>query len=91
GGCGLPAAWADAPQWRILETGFGFGLNFLVAWEAWKTDPRRPRLLHFVSAEAFPVSADAMRQAMPREPGLRLLAEELATRFQGLLPGVHRL
>src|SRR5256885_8809850 len=34
GGCGLPAAWADAPQWRILETGFGFGLNFLVAWEA---------------------------------------------------------
>lgn len=91
GGCGLPAAWADAPQWRILETGFGFGLNFLVAWEAWKADPRRPRLLHFVSAEAFPVSADAMRQAMPREPGLRLLAEELATRFQGLLPGVHRL
>src|SRR5256885_9070938 len=49
GGCGLPAAWADAPQWRILETGFGFGLNFLVAWEAWKADPRRPRLLHFVS------------------------------------------
>ena len=91
GGCGLPAAWADAPQWRILETGFGFGLNFLVAWEAWKADPRRPRLLHFVSAEAFPVSADAMRQAMPREPGLRLLAEELAARFHGLLPGVHRL
>lgn len=91
GGCGLPQAWAGAPQWRILETGFGFGLNFLVAWHAWKADPQRPRLLHFVSAEAFPVSADAMRQAMPRDPGLRALAEELAAQFQGLLPGVHRL
>ena len=28
-GVGLPAAWAGQPQWRILETGFGFGLNFL--------------------------------------------------------------
>ncbi|MDR0226309.1 MAG: tRNA (5-methylaminomethyl-2-thiouridine)(34)-methyltransferase MnmD [Burkholderiaceae bacterium] len=91
GGCGLPAAWADAPQWRILETGFGFGLNFLAAWAAWKVDPRRPRLLHFVSAEAFPVSADALRQAMPHDPVLRPLAEELVLQFQGLLPGVHRL
>ena len=31
-GCGLPEAWAAQPQWRILETGFGFGLNFLTTW-----------------------------------------------------------
>ncbi len=55
GGCDLPAAWANAPQWRILETGFGFGLNFLTTWQAWRADPQRPRLLHFVSIEAFPV------------------------------------
>lgn len=91
GGCGLPAAWADAQQWRILETGFGFGLNFLVAWAAWKADAHRPRLLHFTSAEAFPVSADDMRRAMPEDPALRPLAEKLAQQFQGLLPGVHRL
>ena len=35
-GCGLPAAWAGAQQWRILETGFGFGLNFLATWAAWR-------------------------------------------------------
>ena len=57
GGCGLPAAWANTPQWRILETGFGFGLNFLVTWAAWKADPQRPRMLHFTSVEAYPVSA----------------------------------
>ena len=44
-GCGLPAAWAGQPQWTILETGFGLGLNFLVTWAAWKADPLRPRLL----------------------------------------------
>ena len=47
-GCGLPAAWAGQPCWRILETGFGLGINFLAAWRAWKDDPHRPRLLHFV-------------------------------------------
>ena len=60
-GCGLPAAWAGQPQWRILETGFGLGLNFLVTWAAWKADPLRARLLHFVSLEAFPASAAGCR------------------------------
>lgn len=64
GGCGLPAAWADTPQWRILETGFGFGLNFLVTWAAWKADPQRTRLLHFVSVEAFPVSREDLLQSL---------------------------
>ncbi|MBS7778547.1 FAD-dependent 5-carboxymethylaminomethyl-2-thiouridine(34) oxidoreductase MnmC [Acidovorax sp. CCYZU-2555] len=90
-GCGLPAAWADAAQWRILETGFGFGLNFLVTWAAWKADPARPRQLHFVSIEAYPVTQDDMRRAMPQDPTLRPLAEQLAAQFWGLLPGVHRL
>src|ERR1700749_3823486 len=56
-GCGLPQAWAGQAQWRILETGFGLGLNFLAAWRAWKDDPQRPRMLHFASIEAWPVSA----------------------------------
>lgn len=90
-GCGLPAAWGHQPQWRILETGFGFGLNFLVTWAAWKADPARPRLLHFVSTEAFPVTADDMRRAMPQDPALAPLAAQLAAQFWGLLPGVHRL
>jgi len=90
-GCGLPGAWADAAQWRILETGFGFGLNFLVTWAAWKADPARPRQLHFISIEAWPVTQNDMRRAMPQDPTLRPLAEQLAAQFWGLLPGVHRL
>lgn len=91
GGCGLPQAWAGAPQWRILETGFGFGLNFLATWAAWKADPMRPRLLHFVSVEAYPVSAEDMRRALPDDAQLRPLGQALAAQWWGLLPGVHRL
>ena len=66
GGCGLPGAWAGKPQWRILETGFGLGLNFLTAWQAWRDDPPRPRLLHFVSVEAWPVRPqDLLRAPRP--------------------------
>lgn len=90
-GCGLPAAWADQPQWRVLETGFGFGLNFLVTWAAWRADPQRPRLLHFISTEAWPVSAADLLRATTAHPELAPLAELLHAQWWGLLPGVHRL
>ncbi|PUA97320.1 tRNA 5-methylaminomethyl-2-thiouridine biosynthesis bifunctional protein [Acidovorax sp. 107] len=90
-GCGLPAAWAGQPQWRVLETGFGFGLNFLVTWAAWRADERRPRLLHFVSTEAWPVSAADLLRATAAHPELAPLAEQLHAQWWGLLPGVHRL
>lgn len=90
-GCGLPGAWAGQPQWRILEIGFGLGLNFLAAWRAWKDDAKRPHILHFVSVEAWPVcAADLVRSVAPY-PGLAPLAEELAAQWFGLMPGVHRL
>jgi len=90
-GCGLPLAWAGQPQWRILETGFGLGLNFLTTWAAWKQDPQRPSLLHFVSVEAWPVAAaDLLRSAAPY-PELVPLAQDLAQQWVGLVPGVHRL
>jgi len=90
-GCGLPGAWAGAAQWRILETGFGLGLNFLATWDAWRADPDRPRLLHFVSLEAWPVSSTDLLRAATRYPELLPLAEQLAAQYWGLLPGVHRL
>ncbi|NML45618.1 FAD-dependent 5-carboxymethylaminomethyl-2-thiouridine(34) oxidoreductase MnmC [Ramlibacter sp. G-1-2-2] len=85
--CGLPAAWAGQRQWRILETGFGLGLNFLAAWQAWRDDPARPGLLHFAAVEAHPVAASDLLLV---EPELAPLAAELAERWQGLTPGHHR-
>ena len=90
-GCGLPAAWGSQAQWRVLETGFGLGLNFLVTWAAWKADPLRPKLLHFVSTEAFPASADDVLRGVADHAELHPLALQLKAQLWGLLPGFHRL
>ena len=39
-GNSLPARWAGRPRFVILETGFGFGVNFLATWRAWRRDRR---------------------------------------------------
>lgn len=90
-GCGLPEAWAGQDQWRVLETGFGFGLNFLVTWAAWRADLARPRILHFISVEAWPVAAADLLRATAHHAELAPLAQQLHDQWWGLLPGVHRL
>ncbi|MBI5279122.1 MAG: FAD-dependent oxidoreductase [Burkholderiales bacterium] len=87
----MPAAWAGHEQWRVLETGFGAGMNFLATWRAWKEDPARPRLLHFASIEARPVSADELLHSAANFPELLELARQLARQWYGLLPGFHRM
>ena len=94
-GCGLPAAWAQQPQWRILDTGFASGaiagLDFLATWSAWRTDPARCQLLHYVATAAQVPSADMLRQQIAPSHPLAPLLAELAAQCWGLLPGVHRL
>jgi tRNA 5-methylaminomethyl-2-thiouridine biosynthesis bifunctional protein len=93
-GCGLlgpQALWRGAGSWAILETGFGLGLNFLAAWQAWRDDAQRPALLHFASVEAHPVDASDLAASAAAYPELAPLAAELARAWTGLLPGVHRL
>ena len=90
-GCGLPQAWARQPQWRVLETGFGLGLNFLATWQAWKDDPQRPALLHFASIEAHPVEATDLLRSAQDQPELAALAQELSLQWRDLGPGCHRM
>ncbi len=62
------SAWADAPRWRVLENGFGLGLNFLATWDLWRRDPRRPPVLVYEATEAFPpTAADIVRGAQAFE------------------------
>jgi tRNA 5-methylaminomethyl-2-thiouridine biosynthesis bifunctional protein len=83
--------WAAQPQWRVLETDFGRGHGFLSAWREWKEDPQRPRLLHFVSAQASPVAAGDLLRYAEGQPGLPPLASQLAAQWVDLTPGAHRL
>lgn len=101
-GCGLPERWRGTGQFTILETGFGLGLNFLATWAAWEADPQRCERLHFVSVEAFPVSAAEMVRAaqascLMRDTGaldparLQVLAQELAVAWQSLSESIQTL
>ncbi|MBS0413301.1 MAG: FAD-dependent 5-carboxymethylaminomethyl-2-thiouridine(34) oxidoreductase MnmC [Proteobacteria bacterium] len=96
-GCGLlpdadePAAWAGAPRWAVLETGFGLGLNFLATWQAWRSDPQRPARLHYSAVEAWVCEADDLTRSAAPFAELAPLAAELAAAWHGLLPGVHRI
>ena len=90
-GCGLPRAWGQQNAWRILDTRFDRGLHFLTTWQAWKNDPLRPRLLHYVSLTSAPPQLDEVLACAASFPELGDLAQELAPQWFGLVPGFHRL
>jgi tRNA 5-methylaminomethyl-2-thiouridine biosynthesis bifunctional protein len=104
GGCGLPALWQERVDWRILETGFGLGLNFLATWACWRErrqgNAQQGATLHFVSLEAHPVSVeDLLRGAQSLQAGdaadaallqrVQALAEQLALAWASLRPGLQ--
>ena len=91
----LPDRFADIPEgghFVIAESGFGTGLNFLAAWQAWQDQgPPHPATLHFVSVERFPLSRDDLSRALALWPELEPLARELISNYPPLVTGVHRL
>lgn len=63
----LPARFCDG--FHVAELGFGTGLNFLTALQAFRQSGCGGRL-HFTSFEAFPMSEADMRQALLPYPDL---------------------
>ena len=90
-GNGLPERWARRERFVILETGFGFGLNFLATWQAWKRDASRCRRLHYVSIEKHPFELADLRLLHERYPELAPEAKELHAHWPLLVSGGHRL
>ncbi len=95
---GLPERWANHPRelFVIGETGFGTGLNFLAAWQAFRQwREQQPatgaKRLHFISFEKFPLSRTDLAQALSHWPELKALADELVASYPYATPGCHRL
>ncbi|MEM6307019.1 MAG: hypothetical protein AAF701_03420, partial [Pseudomonadota bacterium] len=74
GGNDLPRRFQDG--FHIAETGFGTGLNFLVALKSWR-DTNIGGRLFFTSFEAFPLPARVIRQAHRAFPDLMPLSDEI--------------
>ena len=87
----LPARF-DTPHFHIGELGFGTGLNFLAAWDAWRK-AKKPSgaTLHFFSIEAFPLSRADMARAHQAWPGLADLSARLRDRLPPRHPGFHQI
>jgi tRNA U34 5-methylaminomethyl-2-thiouridine-forming methyltransferase MnmC len=83
-GNGLPARFRDG--FRIAETGFGTGLNFLAALAAWRA-AGAPGRLCFTSFEAFPLSVADAEAALAAFPDLADPAAELLARWDALASG----
>ncbi|RBP28582.1 tRNA 5-methylaminomethyl-2-thiouridine biosynthesis bifunctional protein [Marinobacter pelagius] len=91
----LPDRFRDVPAQRafvIAETGFGTGLNFLAAWQAWREHrPANGSVLHFISAERYPLTPGDLKRALDLWPELAPLAQELLAQYPPLVRGTHRL
>jgi tRNA 5-methylaminomethyl-2-thiouridine biosynthesis bifunctional protein len=76
----------------IAETGFGTGLNFLAAWQAWDQSATPGNgCLHFVSAERHPLTADDLARALTLWPELKVYADQLLEQYPDPISGAHRL
>jgi tRNA 5-methylaminomethyl-2-thiouridine biosynthesis bifunctional protein len=84
------AALAAAEQFCIGETGFGTGLNFLCAWQAFLAHAPQTARLHFISAEKYPLTPDDLKQALELWPELAREAGLLLQQYDVLTPGWHR-
>ncbi len=83
--------WRHQNAWRILDTDWQGGRQFLASWAAWRSDPNRPRMLHYVALcnSLNPASAD-LAAALPVD-ALPALAKILTDQTLHLEPGFNRL
>lgn len=105
----LPQRWQQlastahkGASFTIAETGFGTGLNFLCAWQAWNTHVQeaahkedanvaQPPKLHFISTELHPLSQADLAAALALWPALAPLASQLLQQYRYIASGWHRL
>jgi tRNA 5-methylaminomethyl-2-thiouridine biosynthesis bifunctional protein len=88
----LPERWINNAglSFTIGETGFGSGLNFLVAAKAW-LDNTESGILHFVSVEKSPLSKEDLQRTLKLWPELSEIAGEFIQLYPPAVPGIHRI
>ena len=91
----------DQPHFTILETGFGFGLNFLLAARLWRKLAPPGKLLHYQAIEYAPVRPSDLARLYarlcpatdsdPEAQQLHELAQLLLTKYPLPAQGMHPL
>ncbi|MBX2859344.1 MAG: bifunctional tRNA (5-methylaminomethyl-2-thiouridine)(34)-methyltransferase MnmD/FAD-dependent 5-carboxymethylaminomethyl-2-thiouridine(34) oxidoreductase MnmC [Cellvibrionaceae bacterium] len=95
----LPQQFAslERPAFTIGETGFGTGLNFLLAWQTWRNaqlnkNNQQHQCLHFISVEQFPLSRDELSATSRLWPQLQHYSRALIDAYPPeTASGFHRI
>lgn len=89
----LPARFKaiEKETFRIAETGFGCGLNFLVTAALWLKSAPAETQLHFISFEKFPLCLDDLQKAQAAFGEFSELGAGLRDQYPLLMPGWHDL
>ncbi len=85
----LETRWQELDSFKIVEFGFGTGLNFLATWDLWKKTAHCK--LEYISIEKYPISKDALRGILERWVELGDLSEQLLQVYPDCNPGQHVL
>jgi tRNA 5-methylaminomethyl-2-thiouridine biosynthesis bifunctional protein len=89
----LPERFAALPAgatFVIGETGFGTGLNFLVAWHLFASTAPPGARLHFVSTELYPLGVEDLDRALRLFPALDMHRGGLLGQYGTPSSGWHR-
>lgn len=87
---GLPEGWAGRPHFVMLQTGFGLGDHFLASWDAWRRDPARCQVLHYLAITPHPPQhADLVRAA--QASAFPDLAQQLVAAWPPASANLHAL
>ncbi len=91
-GNNLPARWQGRQRFVIGETGFGTGLNFLLAWQLFDQTADEGAFLDFVSVEKYPFSgAEIAQKLAPWADRLEPYLSKLLAQYPIRVPGFHRI
>ena len=81
----------NVSQFVIAETGFGSGLNFLLAWSLWRKHAPSSARLHYISCEKHPLTCEDLSRCLALWPQFHGLASTLLANYPILTPGFHLL
>ena len=91
-GNNLPARWQEAERFVIGETGFGTGLNFLLAWRLFDQTAPEGAMLDYVSVEKYPLAPDEIKNGLSQFSDLLSpYLEKLLSKYPLRVPGFHRI
>lgn len=73
------------PLFRIIETGFGTGLNFLCSVQQWLKHAPADAVLEFISVEKYPLQSADLQQALQQWPQLNDYSSVLLQHYDQLI------